>query len=154
MLYAAGKIVSGVLIDQFGGAPIFVGGLIGSIISSIMFANIQIRYDGEHKVIEPKKLLTMYGIIWSLNRAAQSAGWGALVKTLHSWFPQRVHGSVLGVASLSYGIGDVLIRVFLGRVLVSAAAGVDVLLPEQAASAWQRVFQVAILCTSFLVLPR
>ena len=155
MTYAAGKVVSGILIDRYGGAPIFVGGLVLSLVASTVFLLLPVAYDPvTHQVLDPTRVLSTFGFVWCINRAAQSAGWGALVKTIYQWFPQSMHGRVLGLASLSYGLGDVLIRIFLGSILSGVADPVAMRTdPGSAGHAWRTVFVVSIVCTIFLVMP-
>lgn len=71
-----------------------------------------------------------------------------------------MHGRVLGVASLSYGLGDVLIRVFLGSLLTSASDRVAVTdpttgasNPERAAYAWRYVFYMSMVIACVLLVP-
>jgi OPA family glycerol-3-phosphate transporter-like MFS transporter len=52
-------------------------------------------------------------VAWIGNRLFQSLGWAGAVKIASRWFPFRLHGTVMGIISLSYLFGDALARQFL-----------------------------------------
>jgi OPA family glycerol-3-phosphate transporter-like MFS transporter len=52
-----------------------------------------------------------------MNRYVQSAGWVALVKTASRWFPYHRHASIMAILSLSFLIGDVFARNYLGALI-------------------------------------
>jgi OPA family glycerol-3-phosphate transporter-like MFS transporter len=99
LAYAIGKIPSGRLADRFGGRGNFLGGMSGAIVTTALFA-----------AAGSMPLLT---IAWIGNRLLQSLGWAGAVKTVSRWFPFQLHGSVMGIISLSYLFGDGLARQFL-----------------------------------------
>ncbi len=104
LFYAFGKFVSGSLADRVGGRTMFLTGMIGAALCSIIFA-----LGG----------LPIFTIVWSLNRAVQSAGWVGMVKISSRWFSYSVYGTVMGIVSLSFLIGDSLSRLFLGQLVVA-----------------------------------
>jgi OPA family glycerol-3-phosphate transporter-like MFS transporter len=59
----------------------------------------------------------VFTIAWIGNRLFQSLGWAGTVKTVSRWFPFRLHGTVMGVISLSYLFGDALSRQFLSLLI-------------------------------------
>lgn len=103
LCYAIGKIFSGVLVDFVGGKRVFLGGMIGSVIATLLFG----MASG----------VTVFFVAWAANRLIQSMGWGALVKVASNWFSFRQYGTVMGLLSLSFLFGDALARLFLGTLL-------------------------------------
>lgn len=93
LAYMVGKFAFGPMIDRFGGRASFLlalllvavfgagGGLVGSL-----------------------PLLTL---VYSLNRLAGSAGWGAMVKLVPDWFVGRQLPLAMAVLSLSFVFGGV-----------------------------------------------
>ncbi len=73
------------------------------------------------------------------------------MKVISNWFPASMHGRVLGLASLSYGVGDVLARTVLGLFLVRFAPVSN--LPEAAGSAWRSIFQISIVIALLMIIP-
>ena len=148
VVYAIGKFLNGALADSFGGALVFIGGLVGSVLATVLMVAISPAKHNMH----------LYGWAWALNRYAQSAGWGALVNLLSKWFPAHMHGRTLGYASMSYGFGEVFIRLLLGALLAAFSPlqqddKESLLTPEQSATVWHGVFWVSIVCAIALILP-
>ena len=108
LLYASGKLFNGVLCDFVGGRRMFLVGMVASVVCTIAFG---LGWG-----------FAAFLVAWSANRAVQSMGWGALVKTASHWFPLSMMGSILGILCLSYLFGDVLARLFLGQ-LINAGVG-------------------------------
>ena len=101
--YAAGKVFNGVLVDFVGGRPMFLLGMLGSIVATLLFGI--------------GSGIAVFTVAWSLNRLIQSMGWGALVKITSNWFPFRRYGRVMGILSLSFLFGDAVARFFLGSLI-------------------------------------
>lgn len=101
--YAIGKLFNGVLCDFIGGRRMFLFGMAASIGATALFG--------------VGSGFTVFLIAWCVNRAVQSMGWGALVKTASRWFPVASLGAVMGILCLSYLFGDFLARLFLGELL-------------------------------------
>ncbi|MGB7220613.1 MAG: MFS transporter [Vicinamibacterales bacterium] len=114
--YAIGKLVTGVLGDFLGGRRMFLVGLFGAVLASVVFG----LGSG----------ISLFVAAWILNRFVQSGGWGGLVKVASAWFSPRVYGSIMGVLSLSFLFGDAAGRYFLGT-LISRGFG------------WRAVFFIA-----------
>ncbi|HEX8530904.1 MAG TPA: MFS transporter, partial [Cytophagales bacterium] len=75
VFYAVGKVVSGVAGDLVGGKKIFLLGMTGSVLATVLFglgAGVAVFFPA-----------------WAFNRAMQSMGWGALVKVTAGWFSYR-----------------------------------------------------------------
>jgi OPA family glycerol-3-phosphate transporter-like MFS transporter len=103
LFYAGGKFINGILSDFIGGRRMFLFGMLASICATIAFG----LASG----------FAAFMAIWCFNRFVQSMGWGALVKTASRWFPPTLIGTMLGILSLSYLFGDVVARLFLGRLV-------------------------------------
>ena len=99
-LYAIGKITHGILADFFGGRLLFLLGMALSVVCTILFG----MATG----------FTLFCIAWGLNRYVQSMGWVALVKTASRWYPVHRHATIMALLSLSFLVGDVLSRWYLG----------------------------------------
>jgi sugar phosphate permease len=97
--YAVGKFPAGAMADYLGGRRNFLGGMVGSVLFTVLFA-----------LSGGLPLLTL---AWVGNRFAQSLGWAGMVKVSSRWFSYRTYGSVMGIISLSFLFGDAASRVFL-----------------------------------------
>ncbi len=116
--YAAGKFLLAGLADFLGGRRNFLGGMLGAILFTVIFC-----LGGG---------LPVFTLAWVANRFVQSLGWGGLVKIASRWFPYSAYGTVMGILSLSFLVGDAAARKVLGwliaggfgwRALFLAAAG-------------------------------
>jgi OPA family glycerol-3-phosphate transporter-like MFS transporter len=101
--YAVGKITNGVLVDFLGGRALFLAGMAASVLCTALFGLAA--------------GLTLFVLLWAVNRYVQSAGWGALVNVAGRWFPPRRHATVMGALSMSYLLGDALARLYLGLLI-------------------------------------
>lgn len=116
LTYALGKLFTGIAGDFLGGRRMFLLGMTGAAAATAWFG-----------------LSTgamWFLLAWAINRLAQSAGWGGLVKVTSHWFPGRSYGSVMGALSLSYLFGDACCRLILGWII---AAGAD----------WRQIFLIS-----------
>ncbi len=102
LCYAVGKLVCGMLADSLGGRRMFLAGMAGSILFTLLFA-----------LGGPSFFL----VAWIGNRSVQSAGWVGLVKVTSKWFRQDTYGRIMGFASLSYLFGDFVSRLFLSELV-------------------------------------
>jgi OPA family glycerol-3-phosphate transporter-like MFS transporter len=117
--YAVGKLTVAGIADFTGGKRSFLGGMIGAIAFTLLFA--------------ASGSLPLFTIAWIGNRFVQSAGWAGLVKVASRWFDFSSYGTVMAILSVSYLVGDAAARQILGgmialgvgwRVLFVFAAGV------------------------------
>jgi OPA family glycerol-3-phosphate transporter-like MFS transporter len=92
LAYATGKLFLAGSADIWGGKRSFLGGLAGAVAFTILFA--------------VSGTLPLFTLAWIGNRLTQSIGWAGLVKVCSKWFSYSSYGTVLGVLSLSYLIGD------------------------------------------------
>ena len=51
------------------------------------------------------------------NRLTQSVGWAGLIKVSSKWFDYTSYGSILGILSISYLVGDALARQQMGMLI-------------------------------------
>jgi sugar phosphate permease len=103
LMYALGKFPSGGLADRFGGRGNFLGGMMGSILFTVLF-----MLGGGFPI---------FTLAWLGNRLVQSLGWAGLVKVTSRWFSYSAYGSVMGVLSLSYLFGDAVSRAIMSLLL-------------------------------------
>ncbi|MBO3272314.1 MFS transporter [Hymenobacter defluvii] len=116
LFYAGGKVVNGVLGDFLGGKKVFLLGMIGAVVATVVFGLGQ-------------GLAVFFGA-WAVNRLVQSMGWAGLVKTTANWFSYHSYGRIMALLSLSYLVGDIVAKLLLGQLL---AAGLS----------WRGLFMVA-----------
>ena len=121
VMYAVGKIVNGILSDYQGGRRLFLMGMLGSIVATVLFACSGTLFAGS---------LLALTVIWACNRFMQSMGWVALVKTAACWFPLGRQATIMGVLSMSFLLGDAGVRLYLGALIKNGMA-------------WQGVFFVS-----------
>ena len=105
LAYAIGKFVLGGLGDFWGGRKSFMGGLSGALVFTLLFT-----LGGG---------LPLFTIAWIGNRFVQSMGWAGLVKVCSQWFSYKAYGTVVGILSLSFLIGDALAREWMGSLIES-----------------------------------
>ena len=113
LAYAIGKFFAGGLADFQGGRRNFLGGMIGSIGFTILFA------------LGGSIPLFTLAIIGS--RFVQSFGWAGMIKITSRWFPHSSYGRVMAFISLSFLFGDALARKFMSYLLGAGCT-------------WQQVF--------------
>ncbi len=108
LAYAAGKFLLGGLADLWGGRRSFIAGLTGATLFTLLFA-----LGGG---------LPIFTVAWISNRLIQSMGWAGLVKVCSKWFSYKSYGTIVGILSLSFLIGDAVARQSMGM-LIQAGFG-------------------------------
>src|SRR6201996_3627099 len=103
LMYALGKFPAGSLADRFGGRSNFLGGMLGSILFTVLF-----MLGGG---------FPLFTLAWLGNRLVQSLGWAGLVKLTSRWFSYTAYSSVMAVLSLSYLFGDAVSRAIMSVLL-------------------------------------
>lgn len=103
VFYAVGKVINGVLGDFIGGKKVFMLGMLGSILATILFGF--------------GKGVLFFGAVWSFNRLVQSMGWGGLLKITANWFSYKSYGKIMSFLSLSFLFGDIVAKLLLGHFL-------------------------------------
>lgn len=115
--YAAGKLVLGPLADLWGGKRIMVLSLLGTALVSLAIA----ASDAPRRFGAGAGLVVV-GALVVANRFVQAGGWGGLVHVVGVTFGASRRGTIMGVLSTSYDVGNVLALV-LSAALVEAGAG-------------------------------
>jgi OPA family glycerol-3-phosphate transporter-like MFS transporter len=100
--YAAGKVCFGPVTDRIGGRP----ALLGSMLLVAVF--------GLAGALAPGLLALT--VLYSANRFAGAASWGAMVKLVPDWFAPRRLALACGLLSLSFVFGGALAVGFAGLI--------------------------------------
>jgi OPA family glycerol-3-phosphate transporter-like MFS transporter len=103
LAYALGKLLLGGLGDFWGGRVSFLIGLSGATLFTLMFAT--------------GSFLPVFTIAWIANRLTQSIAWAGLIKVTSKWFDFSSYGTVIGILSVSYLVGDAAARQWMGLML-------------------------------------
>lgn len=101
--YAVGKLFLGGLGDYWGGRVNFLIGLAGATVFTVLFA--------------ATGLLPIFTLAWVGNRLTQSLSWAGLIKVSSKWFNYTSYGTIVGILSLSYLVGDALARQMMGALI-------------------------------------
>jgi sugar phosphate permease len=100
LAYALGKLFLGGLGDFWGGRVNFLIGLGGATVFTLLFAS--------------GAGLPLFTLAWLGNRLTQSIAWAGLIKVSSKWFDFSSYGTIIGILSLSYLIGDAVARQCMG----------------------------------------
>ena len=98
--YAIGKLFLTGLGDYWGGRRNFLIGVGGAAVFTLMFA--------------AGGSMPIFTVAWIGNRLTQSLGWAGLIKVSSKWFDYSSYGSIIGILSISYLVGDALARQQMG----------------------------------------
>jgi sugar phosphate permease len=101
--YALGKLFLGGLGDFWGGRTNFLIGLGGATLFTLLFAF--------------GAALPLFTFAWIGNRLTQSVAWAGLIKVSSKWFDYSSYGTVIGILSISYLIGDAIARQTMGLLI-------------------------------------
>ncbi len=115
--YAVGKVVLGAVGDVVGGRRILLFAMITSVIATLLVGALDWP-----RVVGAGPALWVMASFVVLNRFGQSGGWGGLVHIVARWFPPERSGAVMGIASTSYDVGNV-VALLLCAALVAAGFG-------------------------------
>ena len=108
LAYAVGKFLLTGLGDYWGGRRNFLIGVGGAAAFTLLFGL--------------SGTLPLFTLAWVGNRLTQSVGWAGLIKVSSRWFDYTVYGSIVGILSISYLVGDALARQQMG-VLIAHGYG-------------------------------
>ncbi len=100
LAYALGKLFLTGLGDYWGGRWNFLIGVGGATVFTLMFA--------------AGGAFPLFTLAWLGNRLTQSLGWAGLIKLSSRWFDYTSYGSIIGILSISYLVGDALARQQMG----------------------------------------
>lgn len=92
--YAAGQMINGTLGQRYGARHMMTVALTVAAITNLLFS-----------------FTSSFGImlaLWAVNGYAQSAGWSLLIQTISNWNTSRRRGTVIGLISTCYTVGNVL----------------------------------------------
>jgi sugar phosphate permease len=103
LAYALGKLLLTGLGDFWGGRRSFLLGLAGAAGFTVLFA-----VGGAFPV---------FTLAWVGNRLTQSIGWAGLIKVSSRWFNFSSYGTVIGILSVSYLVGDATARQSMGALI-------------------------------------
>ena len=123
--YALGKLFLTGLGDYWGGRRNFLIGVGGAAVFTLMFA--------------AAGSMPLFTVAWIGNRLTQSLGWAGLIKVSSKWFNYSSYGSIIGILSISYLVGDALARQQMG-VLIGHGYG------------WRAVFLFAAIVAAVMLL--
>jgi len=101
--YALGKLFLTGLGDYWGGRRNFLIGVGGAALFTLLFA---VSAAGP-----------AFTLAWVGNRLTQSIGWAGLIKVSSKWFDYSSYGSIIGILSISYLIGDAAARQQMGMLI-------------------------------------
>ncbi len=101
--YALGKLFLTGLGDFWGGRNNFVIGVGGATLFTLLFAM--------------GGALPLFTFAWVGNRLTQSIGWAGLIKVSSKWFDYSSYGTIIGILSISYLVGDAAARQSMGWLL-------------------------------------
>jgi sugar phosphate permease len=101
--YALGKLFLGGLGDLWGGRRSFLIGLAGAAGFTVLFAS--------------GGVLPIFTLAWIGNRLTQSIGWAGAMKVCSKWFDFSSYGTIIGILSISYLIGDAVARESMGMLI-------------------------------------
>jgi sugar phosphate permease len=103
LAYALGKLFLTGLGDYWGGRRNFLIGVGGATVFTLLFA--------------AGGTIPMFTVAWLGNRLTQSIGWAGLIKVSSRWFNYSSYGSIIGILSISYLVGDAAARQQMGMLI-------------------------------------
>jgi sugar phosphate permease len=103
LAYALGKLFLTGLGDYWGGRRNFLIGVGGAMSFTLLFA--------------AGGAFPLFTLAWLGNRLTQSVGWAGLIKVSSKWFNYSAYGSIIGILSISYLVGDALARQQMGLLI-------------------------------------
>src|SRR5215831_17202415 len=103
LAYALGKLFLTGLGDYWGGRRNFLIGVGGATLFTLLFA--------------AGGTLPVFTFAWLANRLTQSIGWAGLIKVSSKWFDYSSYGSIIGILSISYLVGDAAARQQMGALI-------------------------------------
>ena len=103
LAYALGKLFLGGLGDFWGGRLNFLIGLAGATVFTLLFAVTGV--------------IPIFTLAWLGNRLTQSMSWAGLIKVSSKWFDFSSYGTVIGILSVSFLVGDAVARQLMGLLI-------------------------------------
>jgi len=93
VFYATGQFINGQIGSRFGARRMMTIGLVAIGICNLLFANTS-DY-------------TLMLVLWAVNGYCQSNGWPMVVQTMSNWFRVARRGTMMGLISTCYQVGNV-----------------------------------------------
>jgi len=106
LFYAAGQMINGTLGQRFGARLMMTAALLVASLTNLAFS-----------------FASSFGtmlVLWAINGYAQSAGWSLLVQTISNWNTSRRRGTVMGLISTCYQVGNVVSWLLAGMLCDSS----------------------------------
>jgi len=101
IFYALGQIINGALCPRLGARLMMTVALALAAGTNLLFA-----FTSTFHVML---------VLWAVNGYAQSAGWSLLVQTLANWTTSQRRGTVMGLISTCYTVGNVISWLLAGQ---------------------------------------
>lgn len=92
--YAAGQIVNGTLGQRFGARRMMTGAMVVASLTNMLFS-----FTTSYRAML---------VLWAINGWGQSAGWTLMMQTISNWNSLARRGTVIGLLSTCYQVGNVL----------------------------------------------
>ena len=92
--YAVGQFVNGQLGERFGARRMMTIAMVIAAATNLLFSTTS--------------SYAMMLVLWGFNGYAQSAGWSLVVKTLSNWTSSKRRGTLIGLVSTCYQVGNVV----------------------------------------------
>ena len=93
LCYAVGQMVNGTLGQRWGARAMMTCALVVAAVTNLLFSRTS--------------SFTVMLVLWGCNGYAQSAGWSLLVQTIANWNTSARRGTVVGLISTCYQVGNV-----------------------------------------------
>ena len=103
--YAIGQVVNGTLGQRFGTRRMITGALLLAATANLLFSRAH--------SFEAMQAL------WAMNGLVQSAGWSLLIQTISNWNTSQRRGTVIGLLSTCYTVGNVASWLLAGTLVES-----------------------------------
>lgn len=105
MFYAAGQIINGTIAQRYGTRVMMTIALCAASSTNLLFA-FSTSY-------------TLMLVFWAINGFFQSAGWSLLVQVISNWNTSQRRGTVIGLISTCYTVGNVISWLLAGQLCES-----------------------------------
>jgi OPA family sugar phosphate sensor protein UhpC-like MFS transporter len=94
VFYAAGQIINGTLGQRYGARLMMTVALVVASLTNLLFSMASSYF--------------VMLVLWAINGFAQSAGWSLLIQTISNWNDSQRRGTVIGLVSTCYQVGNVI----------------------------------------------
>jgi OPA family glycerol-3-phosphate transporter-like MFS transporter len=103
VFYAIGQIVNGAIGQRYGARRMMTGALLVAATTNLLFSTAR-SFNG---------ML----LLWAINGVGQSAGWSLAVQTISNWNTSQRRGTVIGLLSTCYQVGNVVSWLLAGLLI-------------------------------------